>query len=284
MSEPTVSKSDKTLKRATFALLLAAALVPFIASLSGPPLNQHTVRLIGAGYFGVVVMFAAAATFMKKRPESQQARVRFAIAACMLAQSAILVVADRHSDDAPVLAAVNKQTDSIFKGLETLIDAQVASRAALDRRFAALDLDNVLSAQRLTSAAGLAKSRATLEQQKALVRESDELDRSAVAAREAYLRAAALTEEQRRTFRAALAAPTPASSALDQELAAARQSSMAHINAVLDFAESRLGKTKLVDGDIMFAKDADVLEYSRLRTGVMLAAIKEEGIMKRLPN
>jgi hypothetical protein len=221
---------------------------------------------------------------MRSRPEIQQARVRVAIAACMLVWSGMLVAAGRvpgvRPESEPAFAAASQHTDAILGGLDALVDSQLAARRALDARFAALDPD-LLSPEHLTSAGGLASARATLEQYRSLVRESDEFDRNALAARQAYLASAALTDEQRSALRAAVTGK-PAAPA--QQLADARQSAMAHIRAVLDFAETRLGKSRLINGNLEFVRRADTVEYARLHAKVTVAALREKALMNQLPN
>lgn len=284
MSDPTVIKSAKNLKRVAVALLLAAALLPFVVTTVGPPLHKEILRAIGNGFFWVVILYAAAATLMRSRPEIQQARIRVAIAACMLAWCGMLVAAGRVSslrpESEPGFAAVSQHTDAILGGLDALIDRQTAARKALDARFAALDPD-VLSPEHLTSAGGLASARAALEQHRALVRESDEFDRSALAAREAYVAGAAITDELRAALRAAVTSKGAASA---QQLADARQSAMDHTKAVLDFAESRLGKSRLINGNLDFFRRADAVEYARLHAKVTVAALRENALMTRAPN
>lgn len=248
MSEPTVIKSGKNLKRLAVALLLAAALLPFVVTTLGPPLHKEILRSIGKGFFWVVIMYAAAATLMQSRPEIQQGRVRVAIATCLLAWCGMLVAAGRvpslRPESDPPFAAASQHTDAILGGMDALVDRQIAARKGLDARFAALDPD-VLSPRHLTSAGGLASARATLAQHRALMLESAEFDRGALAAREAYIANAAITDELRSALRAAV---TGKHAAAAQQHADARQAAMDHTKAVLDFAETRLGKTRLIDG------------------------------------
>lgn len=157
-----------------------------------------------------------------------------------------------------------------------------AESRALDGKFRAIDLSDVLAPANLTSAQGIARSRATVRSMRRLMLERKRMLQSYAGRMEQMLRDAPVPEDERRQALASFAQTKPRAMGAYRDMENAQKTVVARTSAILDFAMQNLGDAAARDGQLRFRNRALRDHYTLLLERLGHAAAAEELAMRNM--
>ena len=146
---------------------------------------------------------------------------------------------------------------------------------AIDRRFAAIDLDDVLLPQTLMSKVGLDASRKKLNSYKAAIAERDAVLKKHFVSSEQIIRGSGLSE---REVNEDMDGFNSSKGPISQNYADLTLTQLATVKAtedIFDFAQRALGRITVQNGQLMFQTQPELDEYGRLVQALTDVASKE---------
>ncbi|MDO9235735.1 MAG: hypothetical protein Q7U28_06830 [Aquabacterium sp.] len=154
--------------------------------------------------------------------------------------------------------------------------------AAIDRKFNAVDLGTVLTAQNLVNKASLDASRKKLNSYKAAIAERDAMLKKHLTLSEQIIRGSGLSEREVNEGLAGLNSSKGTVQKNYADLTIAQMASVKATENILDFAQKGLGRITVQNGQAMFQTQPELDEYSRLIQVLTDAAGAETAITEKV--
>jgi hypothetical protein len=173
-------------------------------------------------------------------------------------------------------AALPTSVDSKIRATRLATDS-----AALERKFAAIDLSDVLTPEGLTSRSAIATSRQKINQLQALISERNAALQRYMADSAKYFQTVDVDETTRRDALSSFNAGKGNTVKTYDELGSAQLASLHSIEEILDFAERNLGRTSVQNNQIMFQTQTQLDEYRAIFAKFQQAAAREESVTKQ---
>lgn len=154
--------------------------------------------------------------------------------------------------------------------------------AAIDRKFNAVDLGTVLTAQNLVNKASLDASRKKLNSYKAAIAERDAMLKKHFTLSEQIIRGSGLSEREVNDGLAGLNSSRGTVQKNYTDLTTAQIASVKATENILDFAQKGLGRITVQNGQAMFQTQPELDEYRRLFQVLTDAAGAEAAITEKV--
>lgn len=183
---------------------------------------------------------------------------------------------------APAGASDADKTVSVLAAMTGQAKKFSETSAALDRKFYAVDMTQVLSPQNLLSSEGIKASRATLATFKGLVRERGAMLTNHFAFTEQIVRSAGLSQGELANGLAGIEAGKEPVQKTYGELDTVQFAFVKASEDLVNFAERGLGRITVQDGQFMFQTQPELDEYRRLMRLLTDAAAKEGEVSQRV--
>lgn len=253
--------------------IVAAVLALVMALVSGFDVYRDT-RKVDTAKKELIEQFMQTTVDAKAAPAAEPAQV---------AQSA---VTPQPAPVAPVTreAATSYADKTVaFLGLMKVRAKQFAEEsAAIDRKFNAVDLANVLVAQNLVSKASLDASRKQLNSYKAAIAERDAMLKKHYTLSEQIIRGSGLSEREVSEGLAGLNSSKGSIQKNYSDLTTAQMASVKATEDILDFVQKGLGRITVQNGQPMFQTQPELDEYRRLLQVLTDAASAETAIQEKV--
>jgi hypothetical protein len=191
------------------------------------------------------------------------------------------------SPPVPVVAEASAHRSTTDKMVAYLAGVKESAKglalenATLERKFANLDLGAVMSAERLSSAEGIQRSRAEVARMQALVREREAIQQRYFSDVESKIKAAGFDESDLRDVSQGFAEGKANTQKLYADLGAAQARSLKAVSDLLDFVYGLQGRTSVQNGQLMFQTQPELDEYQRRFGKLQEAAAAEDVVSKR---
>lgn len=252
---PADDKARKLLSTAGTALIALAFIGPFAAVAFGSytyfSAGEDVARTAGA------LLFLAFISWLTTRTRSPltKAKARFVVG--------LLLCLTVGTNIARAASAAEDAKRYVREALE-FRDQQMAKFTGLGQRFDKVDLSTVLTPQSVATPAGLANSRATLAQYKALLAERDLLLQSYLTAYERFVNERAPDGEARRGAFEIYKTQSAETSALYQGLGQTQRALASAMEMVLDWGEAQAGRIGIQNGQLLFSTREQQQELASL--------------------
>jgi len=184
-------------------------------------------------------------------------------------------------NSAPGSSITDKRV-AFMKGVQVQATNWATEAGALERRFAAIDLSDVLKPENLTSRPAIAAFRQKIRQMQALINERNAALRRYLADSAEYFRTVDIDEPSRSEATSSFKAGMDDTLNAYDELGTAQLASLQNILQMLDFAENNLGRTSVQDGQIMFQTQLQLGQYHSILASIQRAAVQEEIVTKKM--
>lgn len=171
---------------------------------------------------------------------------------------------------------------AFMKGVQVRATKWATEAGALERKFAAIDLSDVLKPENLTSGPAIAASRQKVRQVQALINERNTALRRYLADSAEYFRTVDIDEPSRREATSSFEPGRDNSLKAHNELGSAQFASLQSILEILDFAEKNLGRTSVQDDQIMFQTQPQLDQYQSIFASIQRAEAQEEAVSKKI--
>lgn len=162
------------------------------------------------------------------------------------------------------------------RGADELRAKWAAQFAALDERFRANEVSDALAPYNLVTADAIYRSREKARVRLLLIEERGGVLKRYLDEAEVYFQTADIDTPVRQAAMQNAAATRPRTMKLHRELAAAEFSTLGIVAQILDFAETRLGRTVVKDGRLAFASPDESNRYNELVNRLREAVIGEQ--------
>lgn len=252
---PADDKARRRLSSIGTALIVLAFVVPFGAVYLGSytyfEAGADMGRTTGALLFLVFVSWLTTRT----RSPMTQAKARFVVG--------LLLCLTVGTNIARAASAAEEVKRYVREAIE-FRDQQMAKFAALGQRFEKVDLSTVLTPHGVATPAGIARSRATLAQYKALLAERDLLLQSYLTAYERFATERAPDGEARRGAVETFKEKSAETAALYQGLGQTQRALVTAMEKVLDWGEAQAGRIGIQNGQLMFSTREQQQELATL--------------------
>lgn len=183
---------------------------------------------------------------------------------------------------APAGASDADKSVSVLAAMTVQAKKFVETSAALERKFSALDVTQVLSPQNLLSAEGIKASRATLATFQGLIRERGAMLTNHFALMEQIIRSSGFSQGELANGLAGMEAGKGPVQKTYEELDAVQFAIVKATEDLVNFAERGLGRIRVQNGQLMFQTQPELDEYRRLMQLLTDAATKEGAVSQRV--
>lgn len=151
-----------------------------------------------------------------------------------------------------------------------------AESQALEEKFRAVDLSDVLAPASLTSAEGIAASRLKVKAMRALILERKRMLQSYTSRMEGMLLDAPVADDEKRYALVSFEEKKPRTMGAYRGLENAQKTVIARTSAILDFAKQNLGSAAVRNGQLQFKSKPKADQYNLLLEQLRHAAAAEE--------
>jgi hypothetical protein len=293
----TASASSNNIGRAAYATFGLALLVPFIAGEVGALPAGAAVYFGGRAICAMVIGWVGAEVIFHKAPE-RRVHARLAVGVGLLIWACVFTsgagkrdkAAPAYRDtaqgavgagqaakeyaSAPRAATPSERVapgdpdderTAAFLQQADKMQADLLARASmLNEKFKALDLEEALAPASLTNATKLAASRAMIDRFAELIQERRDMYDNYMISAEHFMKTANISEKDREVVLAEFTRRRERSAGTFGELESAQSRLRDVVVRLLDYAKSRLGTIKAVNGSLEFSHQADAGQYDSL--------------------
>lgn len=162
------------------------------------------------------------------------------------------------------------------RGADELRAKWAAQFAALDARFRANEVSDAVTPDNLVTADEIRRSREKVRVRVLLIEERGGVLKRYLDEAEVYFQTANIDTPVRQAAMQNAVATRPKTMRLHREFAAAEVSTLSILAEILDFAETRLGRTAVKDGHLAFASQDESDRYNELLNRLREAASREQ--------
>lgn len=274
--------SGRRLGQSLVFLLLAGAIAGLIVRRSSRLVKAGAFAVVMAGFFGYNAWGVYEGQLVAA--ENRQAKVAIAEAVSKIEKMNVSAIQDVR----PAAPALNSQPvnqsqgwASVMRLLPKYREQSMQLRADLDRSVAEIQLDQMLLAQRLVSAEGVARSQATAERYEKLVAGYDDAYDATQAALRAEAVAATVGTPQGETFLAGFDESSAANRKLKNEWVQLQRELMRESRKILDIAKRNVGRSRVQGDTFLLPTEKDAASYNAAIDSVLRLSEREEALTKR---
>jgi hypothetical protein len=262
-----ISRAGNARNLANWLLGFGLALPLIAVSLNQVPARSGG-QLTGKNLLFVLLALSIAGLLNKNRSVERKAKGRLVVAVlCVIV--AVAGIAAIALEGGPWRRSPQELALIVRMNAETA--RQQATLAAIDKRFAAIALDEIMTPAALTSRTEIQAARDTLSNFMDLANERKVQSHSAAKEYLRLINQAGLDEAARLEALAAFKKKSQPTLALVGKMQRAHYRTIEACMRLIDFAESRLGQIKVVDGALVFANDADIVTLGTVLEALQFA-------------
>jgi hypothetical protein len=177
--------------------------------------------------------------------------------------------------------ATDKQV-AFIKGVKIRVTKWVTDAGELERKFAEIDLSDVLTPENLTSPAAIISSKQKLSQLQALISKRNVMLQRYMKGNLEYFQTTNVDEPTRREAISSFNAGKDSTLKAYDELGNAQLASLQSIQEMLNFAENSLGRTSVENSQIVFETQHQLEQYQSISTKIQQTAAHEEAVTKKM--